>query len=198
MARRWLTAMVAGLATIAVASALDRAIAAQVTVSINKSTQTMSVLLDGVEQHNWKVSTGLGGGPPSGAYRPQRLEKKWFSHKYGWSPMPNSIFFYEGYAIHGTIHVSRLGQRAPHGCVRLHPSNAAILYDLVRLNGKDNTRIVVSHTEHVAPRPPEPPKSETPSGAASVVPPAAIVLDIKPDAVGGTVPRPPAAVSSGP
>ena len=52
----------------------------------------------------------LAGGPPSGTYRPMRMERKWFSRKYDWSPMPHSIFFYEGYAIHGTNYVSRLGQ----------------------------------------------------------------------------------------
>jgi lipoprotein-anchoring transpeptidase ErfK/SrfK len=57
--------------------------------------------------------------------------------------MPHSIFFHEGYAIHGTNHVGRLGRRASHGCVRLHPSNAATLYSLVRSEGAGRTRIVV-------------------------------------------------------
>ena len=130
----------------------ERASGAEIVVSINKATQNMSVLVDGVETHNWVVSTGTGGGPPSGSYQPMRLEKKWFSHKYGWSPMPNSVFFHEGYAIHGTIYISRLGQRASHGCVRLHPNNAAILFELVRLHGKTNTQIVISNTAHVAAR----------------------------------------------
>jgi hypothetical protein len=121
--------------------------AAEVLVTINKGTQRLTVLVDGVEQHVWKVSTGLGGGPPTGSYKPERLERKWFSHKYGWSPMPHSIFFYKGYAIHGTLYVSRLGRRASHGCVRLHPSNAAVLFDLVRGQGMDNTTIVVANTE---------------------------------------------------
>ena len=47
----------------------DRA-GAEVVVAINKSKQRMTVLVDGVEQHVWKVSTGLGGGPPSGTYQP--------------------------------------------------------------------------------------------------------------------------------
>ena len=123
---------------------------AEVVVAINKSAQQMTVLVDGAERHVWKVSTGLGGGPPSGTYRPERLERKWFSHKYGWSPMPHSIFFHEGYAIHGTIYVSRLGQRASHGCVRLHPSNAATLFELVWRHGVRDTRIVVSNSDQAA------------------------------------------------
>ena len=58
--------------------------------------------------------------------------------------MPHSIFFHEGYVIHGTIYVSRLGHRASHGCVRLHPSNAATLFALVRKEGLENTSIVIN------------------------------------------------------
>jgi hypothetical protein len=63
--------------------------------------------------------------------------------------MPHSIFFHEGYAIHGTIYVSRLGNKASHGCVRLHPTNAATLFDLVRSQGMNATTIVVSNSEYV-------------------------------------------------
>jgi lipoprotein-anchoring transpeptidase ErfK/SrfK len=55
--------------------------------------------------------------------------------------MPHSVFFSGGYAIHGTPYVQRLGRRASHGCVRLHPANAARLYKLVLIYGLDNTRI---------------------------------------------------------
>lgn len=141
--------MVTGLCFVNLVAGIGRA-GAEIVVAINKSRQHMTVLVDGVERHVWKVSTGLGGGPPAGSYRPERLERKWFSYKYGWSPMPHSIFFHEGYAIHGTIYVSRLGQRASHGCVRLHPSNAATLFDLVRRHGMRNTTIVVFNADTAA------------------------------------------------
>jgi lipoprotein-anchoring transpeptidase ErfK/SrfK len=66
--------------------------------------------------------------------------------------MPHSIFFYKGYAIHGTQYVSRLGRRASHGCVRLHPTNAATLFALVQRQGMGRTRIVVSNSPVVARR----------------------------------------------
>jgi hypothetical protein len=124
--------------------------AADVLININKSAQQMSVLVDGRLQYTWRISTGLGGGPPSGAYRPQRLERHWRSRKYGWAPMPHSIFFHQGYAIHGTVHVSRLGRRASHGCVRLHPAHAATLFALVRNYGSTQTRIMVGYGGAVA------------------------------------------------
>jgi lipoprotein-anchoring transpeptidase ErfK/SrfK len=54
------------------------------------------------------------------------------------------IFFYYGFAIHGTNELSRLGGPASHGCVRLHPSHAAALFVLVQRNGPRNTRIVIN------------------------------------------------------
>jgi lipoprotein-anchoring transpeptidase ErfK/SrfK len=122
----------------------SQAASAAVVVNIDKSAQRMSVSVDGAPRHAWRVSTGLGGGPPSGTYRPERLARKWYSRKYHWSPMPHSIFFHKGYAIHGTLYVSRLGRRASHGCVRLHPRHAAVLFSLVEQEGVGNTTIVVS------------------------------------------------------
>jgi lipoprotein-anchoring transpeptidase ErfK/SrfK len=119
--------------------------AADVVIRIDKSSQTLSVAVDGAPTYQWAVSTGLGGGPPSGSYRPERLERHWVSRKYGMSPMPYSIFFHQGYAIHGTLYVSRLGHRASHGCVRLHPANAAVLFQLVQKQGAGNTSIVIGN-----------------------------------------------------
>jgi lipoprotein-anchoring transpeptidase ErfK/SrfK len=123
----------------------DRA-QAEIYISINKAAQRMTVVVDGRPRYNWAVSTGLGGGPPSGTFRPQRMERQWFSRKYDWSPMPHSIFFYHGFAIHGTNYVSRLGRRASHGCVRLHPANAATLFALVKAHGMGRTTIAISDT----------------------------------------------------
>src|SRR5262249_6362198 len=107
--------------------------AAKVVVTIDKSTQHMSVSVDGTPRYTCAVSTGRAGyGTPNGTYRPQRLARTWFSKKYYNSPMPHSIFFHGGYAIHGSYEISRLGGPASHGCVRLHPSNAATLYALVQ------------------------------------------------------------------
>ena len=68
----------------------------------------------------------------------------WYSRKYDMSPMPHSVFFYGGFAIHGTGYIKRLGTPASHGCVRLHPANATLFYDLVRSYGMANTQIVVT------------------------------------------------------
>jgi hypothetical protein len=105
----------------------------------------MSVSVDGVPRYRFAVSTGRAGyGTPSGTYHPQRLAASWFSKLYYNSPMPHSIFFHGGYAIHGSYEINRLGGPASHGCIRLHPANAAALFELVKGEGLGATTIVVS------------------------------------------------------
>jgi lipoprotein-anchoring transpeptidase ErfK/SrfK len=118
---------------------------ASVLISVDKSMQQISVSVDGVPRYRWAVSTGRAGyGTPSGTYRPQRMERTWFSKEYYNSPMPHSIFFHGGYAIHGSYEIHRLGGPASHGCIRLHPANAATLFALVKQRGMGDTTIVVS------------------------------------------------------
>ncbi|HWX05461.1 MAG TPA: L,D-transpeptidase [Bradyrhizobium sp.] len=119
---------------------------ADVVVQIDKSSQRMAVSVDGMTRYNWPISTGRSGyGTPDGVYHPQLMARRWFSRKYYNSPMPHAIFFYGGFAIHGTYELSRLGGPASHGCVRLHPSNAAALFSLVEHSGPRNTRIEISN-----------------------------------------------------
>jgi len=106
---------------------------ADVIITIDKSHQRMSVSIDGEDRYNWPVSTARAGYvTPNGTYRPEFLARRWFSHKYYDSPMPHSIFFHGGFAIHGSYEISRLGRAASHGCVRLHPEHAAVLFGLVQ------------------------------------------------------------------
>ena len=119
---------------------------AELVVQIDKSSQRMAVSVDGIRRYNWPVSTGRSGyGTPGGSFHPQSMARRYFSRKYYNSPMPNAIFFYYGFAIHGTYDISRLGGPASHGCVRLHPSHAAALFALVKRNGPRHTRIQISN-----------------------------------------------------
>ena len=118
---------------------------AGVVVQIDKSSQRMAVSVNGMKRFSWPVSTGRRGyGTPSGVFHPQLMARRWYSRKYYNSPMPHSIFFYHGFAIHGTNELARLGGPASHGCVRLHPSNAATLFALVARQ-RGNTRIVITN-----------------------------------------------------
>jgi hypothetical protein len=119
--------------------------AAKLDILVDKATQRMFVIQDGYIRYMWPVSTGREATQtPNGIFTPQRLERNWSSTAYYDSPMPFSIFFHKGYAIHGSYAIDRLGGPASHGCVRLHPHHAAILFDLVQLEGPNRTTIEVT------------------------------------------------------
>jgi len=119
---------------------------AELVVQIDKSSQHMSVSVDGAMRYSWPVSTGRNGyGTPSGTFHPQAMMRSYFSRKYYNAPMPHAIFFYYGFAIHSTNDISRLGGPASHGCVRLHPAHAATLFALVQRSGPRNTTIEISN-----------------------------------------------------
>lgn len=115
---------------------------ASVKAKIDISSQRMYVYVNGRKRHTWKISTARSGyRTPTGNFRPTRMYREYYSKKYYNSPMPNSIFFYGGYAIHGTGAIKNLGRPASHGCIRLHPTNARKLYNLVKSHGRGNTSI---------------------------------------------------------
>ena len=104
----------------------------------------MQVLRNGPPQRVWPVSTARSGkATPMGEFRPYLLKRMHYSSLYDNAPMPHSIFFSGDYAIHGTTATTRLGSPASAGCVRLHPDDAAILFDLVRETGIGETMIEI-------------------------------------------------------
>jgi L,D-transpeptidase catalytic domain len=115
---------------------------ANVSITIDKNVQMMTVAVDGVARYHWPVSTGIPSREtPNGSFRTFRMEEDHYSKEFDDAPMPHSIFFTKiGHAIHGTDSESRLGTPASHGCVRLSKANAATLYALVQEQGVLNTR----------------------------------------------------------
>jgi len=112
---------------------------------VDLSEQKMELYVDNELVDVFPVSTGrIGYATPPGDYHAEWITAFWRSRKYHYAPMPWSVFFHDGYAIHGTTEVWRLGQPASHGCIRLRPDNAKIFYTLVLKNGSENTTISIS------------------------------------------------------
>ena len=110
---------------------------AEVAIDVDLSTQTMHVR-SATASYDWAVSTARQGfSTPRGRYGVQSLQAMHYSRLYHNSPMPHSIFFNGGYAIHGTYATGALGAPASHGCVRLSPGHAGTLFDLVRAEGAE-------------------------------------------------------------
>lgn len=138
------------LLALVVLFAASSAAYAHVEINIDLSSQTMIVHSGSGETFVWPISSGRSGYPtPRGFFRPRALYTMVYSRKYGNAPMPHSIFFHGQYAIHGTTAVGNLGRPASHGCVRLSPGNAAILFAMVQRQGAE-IRIVGSPFSDVA------------------------------------------------
>jgi hypothetical protein len=108
---------------------------ATVQIDIDLTHQSMNVSSSN-GSYTWPVSTARSGYvTPHGSFAPYSLQRMHYSHKYHMSPMPYSIFFAGGYAIHGTYSTAQLGRPASHGCIRLSPGNAAQLFQMVKAEG---------------------------------------------------------------
>jgi len=117
---------------------------AQTDITISKSRQRM-IVNSSEGSYSWPVSTARRGYyTPTGTFHPYSLQPMHYSRKYDNAPMPHSIFFSGGYAIHATPHTGNLGRPASHGCVRLSPANAATLYGIVK-NDREETTIRITN-----------------------------------------------------
>ncbi|WP_342360147.1 L,D-transpeptidase [Terrarubrum flagellatum] len=109
---------------------------ARVDIRVDLSSQSMQVTAPDGSVRNWAISSGRKGfRTPTGSYSSQRLARMHYSKKYDDAPMPHSIFFRGGYAIHATNATRLLGRPASHGCIRLAPGNAAQLFAMVKEYG---------------------------------------------------------------
>ena len=130
------------LAAAGIAAMVSQAEAA-LTAKVDLSSQSMDVYVDGKLKHSWSIASGRRGyETPTGNYRPQRLEREWYSRKYDDAAMPYSVFFHGGYAIHGGY--GRMGRPASHGCIRLPTAQAAKFFKLVESHGARGTRIEIT------------------------------------------------------
>lgn len=122
-------------------------------IRINKAVQKAYLYQNGRHVATWLVSTGVPGrGTPNFEGRPNgRIYDRYTSTKYpegdyrGLGNMPYAVFYNGGFAIHGTTlgSIKRLGTRASHGCVRLHPDNGYTFNRLVRQYGISNVWISI-------------------------------------------------------
>lgn len=124
-----------GLFAFLIISAWVSAARAEVQIDIDLGAQRMQVNSSS-GSYSWPVSTARAGySTPRGSYAPTGMARMHYSRKYDNAPMPHSIFFRGGYAIHGSYATRSLGKPASHGCVRLAPANAALLFAMVKAEG---------------------------------------------------------------
>jgi hypothetical protein len=128
-------------------AAVPRAEPVTLVLKADLTAQQLTVLENGKVLHLWPISSGRRGhATPVGTFRPTWMARSWYSRQYDNAPMPHAVFFTRGVALHGTQHLRMLGRPASHGCIRLAPTNAALLYGLVRRHGLGHTKVVVYGT----------------------------------------------------
>jgi L,D-transpeptidase catalytic domain len=143
---RPVTVLPASLLAAALALPCASAARANIDIAIDKTNQQMSVAVDGAQRYTWPVSTGRPGyDTPNGTFKVNRMDANHFSQEWDNAPMPHTMFFdLHGHAIHGFFDVKHLGLAVSHGCVRLAPANATVLFNLVKAEGMANTSVTVS------------------------------------------------------
>ena len=143
---RLVTLLPASLLAAALALPCASAAFANIDIAIDKGTQQMSVAVDGAQRYTWPVSTGRPGyDTPNGTFKVNRMDADHFSQEWDNAPMPHTMFFdLHGHAIHGFFDVKHLGLAVSHGCVRLAPANATVLFNLVKAEGMANTSVTIS------------------------------------------------------
>jgi hypothetical protein len=142
---RFVTILTGSLLGAALALPFAAAAHADIVITVDKSAQQMTVAVDGAQRYTWPVSTGRPGyDTPNGTFKINRMDADHFSQEWDNAPMPHTMFFdMHGHAIHGFFDVKHLGLAVSHGCVRLAPANATVLFDLVKTEGMANTSVTI-------------------------------------------------------
>ncbi len=106
-----------------------------ITVDIGK--QMLYAWEGGKILHQTKISSGLSKTPTvKGSFKILRKtpltrmkgESQWYG-KYDYQNVPNTMYFYQGYAIHGAYWHNRFGRPNSHGCVNVPLTSAEWLYN---------------------------------------------------------------------
>lgn len=111
-------------------------------ITVDLGSQKLTAWENGKIVHETKVSSGMNLTPTvKGSFRVQRkiplhdmrgpspYKNIYPSGKYLTKNVPNTLYFYQGYAIHGAYWHNNFGRPASHGCVNTPLASAQWLYD---------------------------------------------------------------------
>ncbi|MFA6493304.1 MAG: L,D-transpeptidase [Patescibacteria group bacterium] len=98
-------------------------------IRIDRENQCVIAFKDGLPRYIFKCSTRADcyGKDVFGIFTITSMEENHWSKKYCvW--MPHALHFYGDIFIHASNVIDLLGHKASHGCIRLHPKTAKVLY----------------------------------------------------------------------
>lgn len=117
--------------------------AADKRVEINLTTQHLYAFEGNEKKYDIIISSGKRWWPtPTGTFKPWgkfRFERmiggsRALGTYYDLPNVPYTIYFYKGYAIHGTYWHSNFGYPMSHGCVNVSIENSKLLYEFIDFN----------------------------------------------------------------
>jgi lipoprotein-anchoring transpeptidase ErfK/SrfK len=127
--------------------------AAAMWADVSKKDQRLYLYVEGECVDTFKISSGDKKHTtpnidrrPSGPQFAKYTSKKYPGGNYnGLGNMPYVLFVQGGYGLHGTTigNIKRLGTPVSHGCIRLHPDNAKIIFELAKAVGVENTWVTI-------------------------------------------------------
>jgi lipoprotein-anchoring transpeptidase ErfK/SrfK len=106
-------------------------------IAVDTGSQTLTAWEGGKILYQTKVSTGLPLSPTvKGSFKvykkvplgPMRGYSPYVG-RYNYANVPNSLYFYQGYAVHGAYWHNSFGTRRSNGCVNLPLPMAQTIYD---------------------------------------------------------------------
>lgn len=123
------------------ASASAQIVTSDKLITVDLGKQMLFAWQDGKIQHQTRVSTGMNLTPTvRGSFKigrkytkqdmagPSPYKNIYPTGKYYIKDVPNVMYFYQGYAIHGAFWHNNFGVRASHGCVNVPLSSAEWLF----------------------------------------------------------------------
>lgn len=108
-------------------------------IEVNLKNQRLYAYDDQKLIYNFLISSGKWAPTPTGTFRPwaklpsttMKGGNKQLGTYYNLPNVPHVIYFYQGYAIHGTYWHNNFGTPMSHGCVNLSIADAQAIYNFV-------------------------------------------------------------------
>ncbi len=122
---------------------IENSLSSGVQIDVNLAEQTLTAT-DADGTFSTKISSARPGFTTAkGCYDNPQLEQVHPSRKLDNSPVPHSIFYSGGFAIHGTLDDASIGRPASYGGIRVSRYAASVIYGLIEYYGTAKSKVCV-------------------------------------------------------
>jgi lipoprotein-anchoring transpeptidase ErfK/SrfK len=118
---------------------LNVAWASQKRIDVDLTAQQLTAFEDEKVLYNFTISSGKPWTPtPTGEFKPyvKLPSTRMRGPGYNLPNVPYTVYFFQGYALHGTYWHNNFGRPMSHGCVNLRTPDMALLYSWIDMETK--------------------------------------------------------------